>query len=110
MVVLALLLASAAPGAKPDDKPAKEMEPENKISIKKMKFSPATLTVKPGTTVIWTNNDDHDHTVAADDDSFTSGNLGNGDTFEHKFEKKGKFKYACSYHPRMKGVVVVSDD
>ena len=41
--------------------------------------------------------------------SGTTGNISHGEKFEYKFEKKGKFKYACTYHPRMKGVVIVSD-
>jgi plastocyanin len=89
---------------KPDVK-----EAGGEVSIKKMKFSPDEVTVKPGEKVVWTNNDNYDHTVVADDGSFKSGNIGHGDTFEHKFEKKGKFKYSCTYHPRMKGVVIVDD-
>jgi plastocyanin len=110
-LVAAVLLATVAFGAKKStDKTDADDENGDKVSIKDMKFSPATITVKPGTTVTWTNKDDHDHTVVASDESFKSGNLSHGETFEHKFEKKGKFKYACSYHPRMKGTVVVSDE
>ena len=112
-IVLLVALATVALGAK--DKEEKKGggdadENTNAVKIKDMKFSPATITVKPGTTVTWTNKDDHDHTVVATDESFKSGNLSHGETFEHKFEKKGKFKYACSYHPRMKGTVVVADE
>ena len=112
-IVLLVALATVALGAK--DKGEKKGggdadENTNAVKIKDMKFSPATITVKPGTTVTWTNKDDHDHTVVATDESFKSGNLSHGETFEHKFEKKGKFKYACSYHPRMKGTVVVADE
>jgi plastocyanin len=113
-LLLAVLLATVALGAgakKPAEKaPAKDDAKGDVVSIKEMKFDPATITVKPGTTVTWTNKDDHDHTVVASDESFKSGNLSHGEKFEHKFEKKGKFKYACSYHPRMKGTVVVADD
>jgi len=111
-LVLAVLLATVALGAKKtgDKAEAKDDAKGDAVSIKDMKFDPATITVKPGTTVTWTNKDDRDHTVLANDESFKSGNIGHGEKFEHKFEKKGKFKYACSYHPRMKGTVVVSDD
>ena len=110
-LLAAVLLATVAFGAKKStDKSDKEDDKGDQVSIKDMKFSPATLTVKPGTTVTWTNKDDHDHTVVASDETFKSGNLSHGETFEHKFEKKGKFKYACTYHPRMKGTIVVSDD
>ena len=100
------LLAAVVVAAKPADK---KEEAKTDVSIKKMKFSPDEVTVKPGEKVVWTNNDNRDHTVVADDGSFKSGNISHGETFEHKFEKKGKFKYACTYHPRMKGVVIVDD-
>jgi plastocyanin len=77
------------------------------VSIKGMKFDPAEITIKVGDSITWTNNDDRDHDVAAKDKSFKSDNLGKGDSFQHKFTKAGKFNYACSYHPRMKGVVIV---
>ena len=72
-----------------------------------MKFSPATITINTGETVVWKNNDDHNHSVIAEDDSFKSENLANGDTFSHTFDKAGKYPYSCSYHPRMKGEVIV---
>ena len=80
-----------------------------RVSINEMKFNPPSLDIKPGDTVRWTNDDDRDHTVSASDGSFKSGNLRSGDTFEHTFQKAGKFSYACSYHPRMKGTVNVKD-
>lgn len=77
------------------------------VTIKGMKFDPAEITINVGDTVVWTNKDDRDHDFLAKDKSFKSDNLGKGDTFEHKYTKAGKFNYACSYHPRMKGVVIV---
>ena len=77
------------------------------ITIKGMRFTPDNVTIKAGQSVTWTNTDQRDHTVAADDGSFNSGNLGPGDSFTFKFAKGGKFKYACSLHPRMKGEIVV---
>jgi plastocyanin len=76
------------------------------VSIKSMKFEPGELQIAPGESVTWTNNDDRDHTVVCTGE-FKSGNLGKGDSFQHTFAKPGKFNFACSYHPRMKGVVIV---
>jgi plastocyanin len=36
--------------------------------------------------------------VTADDDSFTSGLLVNGQTFEHTFSRPGTFLYHCELH------------
>jgi plastocyanin len=79
------------------------------VSIRNMEFNPSSLTVKPGDTVVWTNADDRDHTVVASDNSFKSENLRPKATFSHTFTKAGRFGYACSYHPRMKATIVVTD-
>ena len=79
------------------------------VSMHDLKFDPATIEIKTGETIKWTNNDDRDHTVVSKD-NFKSGNLSKGDTFEHTFAKAGKFNYACSYHPRMKAVVIVAGE
>ncbi len=82
---------------------------EHRVEVTERKFKPAKIKVKKGDTVVWSNADERDHTVTADDGSFDSGNLRNGKTFRRKFEKPGKFKYHCEYHPRMKATVVVED-
>jgi plastocyanin len=78
------------------------------VAIKGMKFDPPQVEIAVGDSVVWTNDDERDHTIVANDKSFKSDNIGKDGSFEHKFNKAGKFGYACSYHPRMKGVVVVS--
>jgi plastocyanin len=103
-VTLGFAFATQAAKAKDDD------ATKNAVTIKDLKFNPAKLTIKPGETVVWTNKDDKDHTVVSDEkDAFKSDNLSSGDTFKHTFDKKGKFGYSCSYHPRMKGVITVAD-
>jgi plastocyanin len=79
------------------------------VIIKDLAFSPASLTIAPGDTVRWSNEDNRDHTVVASDGSFSSGNIAPGDSYSFRFRTKGDFAYACSLHPRMKGSVTVSD-
>ena len=97
--------AAAAAAAAPPQAKAKE----HKVSIENIKYEPKELRVKKGETVVWTNADDRDHTVTADDGSFASKKMSGRDTYEHKFTKAGKFKYHCDYHPRMKAVVIVEE-
>lgn len=78
------------------------------VSMKNKQYTPANTTIKAGDTVVWSNNDDHDHTIVADDGSFKSGNIPHAQTFEHQFTKPGTFSYSCSYHPRMRGTVTVT--
>lgn len=107
VTVMALLLVGVVTAhGEEEKKKAKGTE----VEIKGMKFDPPTVKVKAGETVVWTNSDDRDHTVVADDGkAFKSGNIKRGETFEQKFPKAGKYPYSCSYHPRMKGVVVVTE-
>jgi len=72
-------------------------------------YSPSTITVVIGVnnTVQWVNNDTAPHTVTATDHSFDSGNLNPGDTWIYTFTKPGTYTYVCTYHPWMKGTVIV---
>lgn len=79
------------------------------VTIKDLKFAPASITIKPGDTVTWTNRDNRDHAIVAEDGSFKSGNLSSGKNFSFTFKKAGTFNYGCAYHPRMKGMVIVKD-
>jgi plastocyanin len=84
-----------------------DKDTSHNVSIKDMKFDPAELDIAVGDTVVWTNNDDRDHTVVAKNKTFQSDNLSKGDTYQYTFKKAGKFDYSCSYHPRMKGTITV---
>lgn len=70
-------------------------------------FEPTNLTVAVGTTVTWTNTGQRQHTVTADDSSFTSGSLASGQTFSQTFTKAGTYAYHCAVHPDMKATVIV---
>lgn len=81
----------------------------DKVAIQGFAFGPATITVKPGTTVTWTQQDEDQHTVTANDGSFTSSPLITGTTYTHTFTAPGTYPYHCSIHPFMHGTVVVSN-
>jgi plastocyanin len=77
------------------------------VRIDNFTFNDAHVTVKPGTTVTWTNGDDIPHTGVAKDGSFKSKVLDTGDRFSFTFAKPGQFGYFCSLHPHMTGTIVV---
>jgi plastocyanin len=79
----------------------------NQVEINNFAFTPATLTVPAGTSVTWKFDDSTQHTVTADDNSFTSAALGDGKTYMHTFDTKGTLAYHCSIHPFMKGSIEV---
>jgi amicyanin len=80
---------------------------EVQVTIQNFAFDPATVTVKVGDTVTWTNKDSVDHNVTADNGEFKSDNLAQGSTFSFTFTKAGSYPYHCTIHPYMTGTVVV---
>jgi len=77
------------------------------VKIDNFSFTPATLTVKAGTQITWTNGDDIPHTVVSDDQAFKSKVLDTDEKFTFTASKAGTYSYFCSIHPKMTGKVVV---
>jgi plastocyanin len=73
-----------------------------------LKFWPDTIKVKAGDVVEWTNNDLTPHTATSPGErELESGSINAGASWRHTFSKPGTFAYFCTFHPEMKGVVVV---
>lgn len=77
------------------------------ITMKNISYEPATVTINVGGTVTWTNDDSVPHTVAADNDEFSSGTIDPGQSFSFTFATAGTYPYHCTIHPQMTGVVTV---
>jgi plastocyanin len=77
------------------------------VEIRDFAFVPATLAVHPGTTVTWKNFDDEPHSVVSDAGAFRSGALDTNESFSYTFSKAGTFRFVCSLHSHMTGVVRV---
>jgi plastocyanin len=96
-----LMMATVADMAKAAPPPAAA------VQIANFTFKNPVVTVKPGTTVTWTNADDIPHTVVSKDGLFKSKVLDSGDKFSFNFAKTGQFGYFCSIHPHMTGTIIV---
>jgi plastocyanin len=78
----------------------------NAVNVGWMVFVPATITVRVGTTVTWTNTDDSNHMVKFPDQK--SPRLDKGSTYARTFTAPGEYPYECGIHgPRMTGKVIV---
>jgi plastocyanin len=77
------------------------------VHIKNFAFVPATVTVAPGTTVTFVNDDQEPHTVTATNHSFDSEGLDTNQTRKHTFATAGAYAYFCEMHPYMHGTVTV---
>ena len=78
------------------------------VGIDNFTFNPATVTVKAGTTVTWTNKDDIPHGIAATNNTFKrSQALDTDDSFSFTFTTPSTYQYFCYIHPHMTGTIVV---
>jgi amicyanin len=77
------------------------------VHIDNFAFTPAEITVSPGTTLTWENRDDIPHTVAATNQAFRSKVMDTEQKYSFTFASPGEYEYFCTLHPHMKGKVVV---
>jgi cytochrome c oxidase subunit II len=76
-----------------------------------LKFQPASLSVKVGDVVQWTNTGSSVHNVTFDNKQVPSSDTQNaGDKFELKFAKPGTYHYVCTFHVSvgMQGTITVT--
>lgn len=102
--------AASPSGAMMEDK----MAAEKKVSLTKAGYSPASITIKAGTKVTWTNNSGEDATVNSDPHpthtNYPPLNLGkfsDGDSLSLTFDKPGTYGYHNHFKPSEKGTVIV---
>ena len=87
--------------------PAFAAEAPNTIVMKNFDFTPMAMTVNAGTTITWRNMDEEPHTVVSADGLFRSAALDTKEAFTFTFAKPGVYKYVCSIHPKMVGMITV---
>jgi len=79
------------------------------VVIDNFSFSPKTVTVPVGATVMWTNHDNVSHVVTSADSQFKkSPILKTGQRFSNTFSDAGTYAYFCSIHPAMTGKIIVN--
>ena len=101
--------ATPAPTPKPSPSPTPPPTTVNVAIITSgtFAFSPQTLNITVGTTVVWKNNTGAPHTVTSDNGAFGSGTISPGSTFSFKFTQAGTFAYHCNIHPFMTATIIV---
>ena len=105
-----LVRSRGSSGTGDDDVPAKAIAPDvassvAQVSIRHLQFYPVNIEVKKGDAVEWKSDDLVPHTATSA--SFDSGTIVSGQSWRHTFTDGGNFPYACTFHPQMKGVVIV---
>ena len=77
------------------------------VIIDGMQYSPQTLEVHVGDTVIWKNKDPFPHTATADNRAFDSRSIPPNGTWKFIAKRRGNYPYICVLHPTMKARLVV---
>lgn len=98
-VALYVLITACSSDTKPSFK-------SYKIEIKGMQFQPSTLSVKPGDTVVFVNNDIVVHNATEEQNkTWASPPLATGESYVLVVTQSAN--YLCTIHPVMKGKLVV---
>jgi len=77
------------------------------VTIQNSAFAPASVTVRVGDTVTWTNRDAFSHTSTSDTGAWDTGVITAAGSRSFTFGSAGTFAYHCSIHSFMHGAVVV---
>ena len=84
------------------------------VGMQNIQFDPKDITVKPGETITFTNDESVPHDVhktsgpGGDFSSGPDGGMQEGDTFELSLDQPGKYEYVCHVHaPGMAGSITV---
>jgi len=107
LVAVALLAACSGPG---QSAPPTTLGPSD-VRVANFSFTPATLTVKVGTTVTWHFDQPsapHDVVSLSTPPLFDSGTPRGTGTYSFTFTSPGTYPYVCTVHPYMRGTVVVT--
>lgn len=76
------------------------------IVIDKMAFGPSPSGLHVGDTITWVNRDLFRHTATAADRSFNL-DLASGKSGQVTLKRAGTVAFSCTFHPRMRGALVV---
>lgn len=78
------------------------------VKIAGMRFDPATLTIAPGDTVVWVNDDLVPHTAtSAVAGRFDSHAIAPGASWRYRAVTLGRFPYGCTFHSTMQATLIV---
>jgi plastocyanin len=78
------------------------------VKITSEGFDPDSATVQAGEAVTFENDDDQDHRVVADDDTFNTGTMKPGESTVVLFNEAGTVKYADALDPSRTGQIEVT--
>jgi plastocyanin len=105
--LLILAVLPLACGTPPAGEKAPPPPRTHNVTMDASSFTPSTLTINVGDSVVWTNKDILDHSATSQAGGFDSGRMAAGATWTFTAKTKGQFPYLCTFHPTMTGELVV---
>jgi len=128
---VAAIAACSGSGSLTGNTPVSTSGNTTTITVQDFSYTPAAITIKVGSTVLWVNNGPSAHTVTSDSGFWDSGALaapsstmgstaygtaGNstaGGSYQRTFTQPGTFGYHCTIHPPslypgFKGTIIVT--
>lgn len=107
LLAVSLSACSGAGGGKPEVVPsATGVEPVVTVHVIDNRYEPAQVEIEAGQAVRWVFAGVMEHDVVAEDGSFVSELVTEGE-YIAVFHEAGEWAYDCSIHPEMTGVVSV---
>ena len=107
VVVIAIAACSKSDSTNTPTPPTTNKPTDATVSIQNFAFSPASVTIKAGGTVAWTNVDAAPHTVTDNNGGFDSGSISTNAKYSHTFAAAGTYTYHCTFHSMMATATVV---
>ena len=99
--------ADPTPAASASSTPKAHKAASASVTMGDLFFSPTSVTIAVGDMVTWHNTGQAPHNATADDGSFQTADLNNGQSGSHIFTQAGTFSYTCTIHPNMHGTIRV---
>ena len=78
----------------------------HQVTMQDIAFHPKTIHVAVGDTITWVNEDSEPHNAIAEDSSFKTPTIEQGQTASATIDQAGTIPYFCSIHAGMKATVV----
>ena len=81
----------------------------HRITIRRFRFEPETLTIRAGDKVEWRNLDFAPHTATSKGGAWDTGSLAKNEANVVAFNEAGRHAYYCIHHPHMTGEIIVAE-
>ena len=91
---------------RPDGAAAKPQPTTHTVTMEAVSYKPEVVTAKVGDSIVWVNKDPYSHTATATG-TFDSKEMLPDKSFTFTATTPGEVRYVCTFHPTMKGTIVV---